>query len=177
MTLPLHRSPKSVTDHPLTKEKAKWSGHCSVRATQQKHPQRTNALECPSEGASGLAVKPTDTGEPPALHASNDAIERSVTWHINQPVLVLFRVGMTVLPSPFALTKYSTGSFEPETTTRRYASGGVPSIPHKIKCSHVEDRSENEHNDEQHEGCLCSVLSQHSILRWFRPLPHDEAQM
>ncbi|RNC39335.1 hypothetical protein TcCL_NonESM11327 [Trypanosoma cruzi] len=78
MTLPLHRGPRSATDHPLTKEKAQWSGHCSVRTTQQKHPQRTNALECPSEGTSGLAVKPTDTGEPPALHASNDAIERAV---------------------------------------------------------------------------------------------------
>ncbi|RNC45023.1 hypothetical protein TcCL_NonESM05254 [Trypanosoma cruzi] len=78
MTLPLHRGPRSATDHPLTKEKAQWSGHCSVRTTQQKHPQRTNALECPSEGASGLAVKPTDTGEPPALHVSNGAIERAV---------------------------------------------------------------------------------------------------
>ncbi|RNC38379.1 hypothetical protein TcCL_NonESM12377 [Trypanosoma cruzi] len=45
-------------------------------------------------------------------------------------------------------------------------------MPHKIKFSHVEDRSENEHNDEQHEGCLCCVSSQHSILRWLRPLPH-----
>ncbi|KAF5218669.1 hypothetical protein ECC02_008374 [Trypanosoma cruzi] len=74
MTLPLHRGPRSATDHPPTKEKTQWSEHCSVRTTQQKHPQRTNALECPSEGASGLAVKQTNTGEPPALHASNDAI-------------------------------------------------------------------------------------------------------
>ncbi|RNC52194.1 hypothetical protein TcCL_ESM10607 [Trypanosoma cruzi] len=74
MTLPLHRGPRSATDHPLTKEKAQWSGHCSVRTTLQKLPQRTNALECPSKGASGLAVEQTKTKEPPALHASNDAI-------------------------------------------------------------------------------------------------------
>ncbi|RNC53782.1 hypothetical protein TcCL_ESM08850 [Trypanosoma cruzi] len=78
MSLPHHRGPRSATDHPLSKEKAQWSGHCSVRTTQQKLPQRTNAPECPSEGTSGLAVKPTDTGEPPALHASNDAIESTV---------------------------------------------------------------------------------------------------
>ncbi|KAF5224660.1 hypothetical protein ECC02_002300 [Trypanosoma cruzi] len=78
MTLPLHRSPGSATDHPLTKEKAQWSGLCTVRTTQQKHPQRTNALECPSEGASALAARPTDTEEPPALHASNDAIETAM---------------------------------------------------------------------------------------------------
>ncbi|RNF01123.1 hypothetical protein TcG_11858 [Trypanosoma cruzi] len=42
---------------------------------------------------------------------------------------------MTVLPSPFALTNYSTGSCEPETTTRQCASGRVLSIPHKIKFS------------------------------------------
>ncbi|RNC54418.1 hypothetical protein TcCL_ESM08165 [Trypanosoma cruzi] len=78
MTLPHHRGPISAADHPLSKEKAQWSGHCSVRTTQQKLPQRTNAPECPSEGASGLAVKPTDTGEPPALHASNDAIGSAV---------------------------------------------------------------------------------------------------
>ncbi|RNC34870.1 hypothetical protein TcCL_Unassigned02316 [Trypanosoma cruzi] len=111
-TLPHHRSPRSATDHPLTEEKAQWSGHCIVRTTQQKLPQRTNALECPSEGASGLAVKPTDTGEPPALHASNDAIERSVTWHIKNPILVSVCAGMTVLPSSLVLTNYSTGSFD-----------------------------------------------------------------
>ncbi|RNC40363.1 hypothetical protein TcCL_NonESM10162 [Trypanosoma cruzi] len=78
MTLPLHRSPRSATEHPPIKEKAQWSGHCSVRTTQQEHPQGTNALECPSEGASGMAVKPTNTGEPPALHASNDAIGSAI---------------------------------------------------------------------------------------------------
>ncbi|RNC53155.1 hypothetical protein TcCL_ESM09557 [Trypanosoma cruzi] len=78
MSLPHHRGPRSATDHPLSEEKAQWSGHCSVRTTQKKLPQRTNALECPSEEISGLAVKPIDTGEPPALHAFNDAIESAV---------------------------------------------------------------------------------------------------
>ncbi|RNF07154.1 hypothetical protein TcG_10294 [Trypanosoma cruzi] len=49
--------------------------------------------------------------------------ERSVAGHIKNPVPVSVCTGMTVLPSSFVLTNYSTGSFEPETTTRRYATG------------------------------------------------------
>ncbi|RNC56458.1 hypothetical protein TcCL_ESM05969 [Trypanosoma cruzi] len=97
MTLPLHRGPRSATNHPLTEKKAQWSGHFSVRTTQQKLPQRTNALECPSEGASGLAVKPTDTGEPPALHASSDAIE----------TVVLQGTSTSLFPSPSVRARQS----------------------------------------------------------------------
>ncbi|RNE99033.1 hypothetical protein TcG_12771, partial [Trypanosoma cruzi] len=68
------------------------------------------------------------------------------------------------LPSAFVLTKYSTGSCEPETTTRQYASGGVIPIPYKIiKCSHVEDRSENKVITMSNKTVVCALIHHNTL--------------